>query len=626
MSLMKKLLLFIFIFLFLFFPGSVFAQSEGYKVDSFKSQIEINQDASITVKETIDIDFNESRHGIFRVIPVTYSIKGKTLNTRLNVLSITDEKGVPYQYEKGRLAQSVNLKIGDPDVFVMGEKTYVITYKVSGVIQRYESHDELYWNVTGSEWDTSILAASAEVFSKYAEISSAECFAGLVQTSIRLCTSEMTEDTANFATTDSIGSGRDLTIVIALSKDNQLVFPGLTEKIIYFIFDNWAYLAALLPLGLIFYFWFKKGRDIRYVGDTIYYKPKDVSVKTVGLFERKYLPLVYHPINGLSPGEVGTIVDERVDINDVVSEIVELARLGFYTITKIPNKGFLVNKTDYAFVKTDKFNDPKLNEGLKDYQVYLLKELFRSTVVHKSVETAEKLFEKDDKKLDEARSHLAKREYVLLSALVQEFYKGLSVFKDKLYARMSDENIFAGNPEKVRGKWLGIFILLEFLAFLTIIFFVTSTFNFGPLILGAVLTVPGIILSVNMPRRTAIGYSLNRQIEGLKWYLNKGKWRHEIAEKHLFLEEILPLAISLGVIKKLTDDMKGLDIAPPSYFVGTNAALFASDFNGFSTASASTFISAPGSASGMSSWSGGSGFGGGGSSGGGMGGGGGGSW
>jgi len=596
---MKKLLLFIFIFLFLFFPGSVFAQSEGYKVDSFKSQIEINQDASITVKETIDIDFNESRHGIFRVIPVTYSIKGKTLNSRLNVLSITDEKGVPYQYEKGRLAQSVNLKIGDPDTLVTGEKTYVITYKVSGVILRYEDHDELYWNVTGSEWDTSILAASAEVTSKNAEISSAECFAGLVQTSVRFCTSEMTGDTANIATTDSIGSGRDLTIVIALSKENQLVFPGLTEKIIYFIFDNWAYLAALLPLGLIFYFWFKKGRDIRYVGDTIHYKPKDVSVKTVGLFERKYLPLVYHPINGLSPGEVGTIIDERVDINDLVSEIVELARLGYLKIETVKKKKLFFNDTDYKFIELKK----KTSE-LKDYQSFLLEKLFSG------------------KEVIEYKG----QRYIFLSKLKNEFYKHLSIFKDKLYARMNDENIFAGNPEKVRGKWLGIFILLEFLAFLTIIFFVTTTFNFGPLILASLLTVPGIILSVNMPRRTAIGYSLNRQIEGLKWYLNKGKWRHEIAEKHLFLEEILPLAISLGVIKKLTDDMKGLDIAPPSYFVGTNAALFASDFNGFSTASASTFISAPGSASGMSSWSGGSGFGGGGSSGGGMGGGGGGSW
>ena len=72
--------------------------------------------------------------------------------------------------------------------------------------------------------------------------------------------------------------------------------------------------------------------------------------------------------------------------------------------------------------------------------------------------------------------------------------------------------------------------------------------------------------------------------------------------------------------------MKGLDIAPPSYFVGTNAALFATDFRGFSTASASTFVSAPGGAGGASSWSGGSGFSGGGGSGGGMGGGGGGSW
>jgi hypothetical protein len=41
--------------------------------------------------------------------------------------------------------------------------TYVITYRVQRAINRFESHDELYWNVTGTEWDWPIHHARVRV-------------------------------------------------------------------------------------------------------------------------------------------------------------------------------------------------------------------------------------------------------------------------------------------------------------------------------------------------------------------------------------------------------------------------------------------------------------------------------
>lgn len=590
---MKRLLYFALVLFFLFFPSSVSAQVSGYRIENFDSKITINKDTSITVTETISANFARSKHGIFRVIPVTYSFSGKTLNTRLKDISITDEQGIPYKYEKGRLSQSINLKIGDPDILVMGEKTYVITYRVENAIAQYGDHDELYWNVVGSEWDTSILASSVTVTSDFADITNAKCFAGRVGTTLQDCVGEFDAKSADFGSNSILGTGKDFTVVLALDKNNQLAFPGTLKKISNFILDNWAYVIALFPLGAIFFFWYKKGRDIRFVGDNIYYEPADKTKKTAGLFERKYLPLVYYPINGLSPSEVGTIVDERVDIADIVSEIIELARLGYLKIKVIKKKKLIFKNTEYKFIKIEKDSS-----SLKDYQKFLLEKIF------------------------------SEKDIIMLSEMKNHFYKHLKEFKEKLYENLNERRIFDGNPEKVRGKWLGLFILFEFLAFILVILFVTTTYNFGPLIVASILSVPGIFLAVKMPRRTAIGYSFNRQIEGLKWYLKKGKWRLEVAEMHIFLEEMLPLAISLGVVDKLTKDMSALGVNPPSYFVNTNAALFASDFNAFQTSSTSSLLSAPGGGwSGASSWSGGSGFsGGGGSSGGGMGGGGGGGW
>ena len=127
-----------------------------------------------------------------------------------------------------------------------------------------------------------------------------------------------------------------------------------------------------------------------------------------------------------------------------------------------------------------------------------------------------------------------------------------------------------------------------------------------------------------MPRKTPKGYNLFRQIRGLRYYVDKGKWREEIAEKNLFLEEILPIAVALGVVKKLVRDMDQLGLKPPAYFGGTTGAFY-TNFNGFYKSGSSSLTSVPGN-TGRSTWSGSSGFSSGGFSGGGFGGGGGGSW
>lgn len=133
----------------------------------------------------------------------------------------------------------------------------------------------------------------------------------------------------------------------------------------------------------------------------------------------------------------------------------------------------------------------------------------------------------------------------------------------------------------------------------------------------------GFIFAYFLPRRTAWGHALYRQAVGLKFFLGEGKWRYEIAEKNLFLEEVLPLAVSLKVVDKLSKDMQDLGIQQTTYLSDV------STFNliAFQNSMGSAFVA--GSRSGWGAngggWSGGSGFSGG-FSGGGFGGGGGGSW
>ena len=601
------------------------ASDNGYIIDDFKSFVDVNKDTTIKVKEVISVDFNEQRHGIYRIIPTTYSVRGKTVKTKLTVFDVTDEKGVSYIYKIDKHSKSLTIRIGDPNLYLTGKAVYVINYSVSDTVRRYENHDELYWNVTGSDWDTAILGASLEVKSIFADIIDTACFSGDVGGHDQNCVKEIKSELATIRPGIALGNGKDFTAVVGFNKKNDLIFPTFIENLLSILFDNWGYIFSLIPLLTMIRFWYKYGRDVQYEGDNVYYRPDNVKAKTVSLFSRKHIPFVYHPIDGLTPAEIGTIFDERVNIKDVVSEVIELARLGYIQIQKIVTPAILKERTDYAFIDTHVRKNKSLDD-LKDYQKYLYKELFRKNIVHDSVDNAEKLFKENEKELESVRKELIDKNYILLSALKNHFYISLPEFKKKLYKRMKEEGFFYDDPERVRVKWIAITLMIEAIFFIAVAYFITITGNVGPLILLLLLSFPLFFITLSMPKRAPKGYSLYRQIRGLKYYINKGKWRYDIQEKNMFFEEMLPLAIALGVTDKLTDAMKQLDIAKPDYLGGSSWINISSDLSAFQASTVSAFVSTPhGNVSG--SWSGGSGFsGGGGSSGGGFGGGGGGSW
>jgi len=500
----------------------------------------------------------------------------------LKVLSVTDENGLPVGYTINNYNQSKKIQIGNPNKTIIGKKNFVIEYSVDQVVLNYGNGPEIYWNVTGNEWSTIIEKAKAKIISPYGEITKINCFG---------CESSFDKNEANFNGTEG------LTVVVQIDKNNRLKSPGLMKKISNFINGNWGYLLSIIPILLMVLVWTSKGRDKKYLSDNVYVKPENQRETTVNPFNRPHLPLVYAPIKGLSPAEIGTILDQRIDIQDVVAEIIELARLNFLKIKKNgETKFFGIVNADYELIKSEnEFRKTEINlTRLNNFQKDLLDALFENS------------------------------SQVKISDLRYKFYKNLPKLRSDMYEELNKKEISDGNWQKIQGKWIAIVLILNFLAiFLIIWLFMKNTDNAGPLIVTVLGLIPSIILAVKVPRRTAWGYSLYRQIIGLKYYLGKGKWREEIMEKNLFLEEMLPIAVSLSVVNQLSKDMQTLGIQPPSYFEGTTLNSFANDLFSFRSVTATYMVSTP---SGNSSWSGGSGFGGGSSSGGGFGGGGGGSW
>src|SRR5438067_2624519 len=138
---------------------------EGWTIETFDVAISVHPDATMTVRETLQVDFkSQQHHGIFRDIPVLYEWDQRHNRAYdLAVDSVTDASGRSWSYKVLDNGVYKEIKIGDPNQTLSGRQSYVIAYTVKGALNGFADHDELYWNVTGNQWAVPIKEASATV-------------------------------------------------------------------------------------------------------------------------------------------------------------------------------------------------------------------------------------------------------------------------------------------------------------------------------------------------------------------------------------------------------------------------------------------------------------------------------
>ncbi len=555
------------------FGGIAWAKEEA----SFSSNIQINPNASLTIKEKITYFTTTPHHGIYRYIPTKPEEKVK-------VISVKNENNQPYKYKVSNDGKNVTIRIGDPEITFTGKKTYLIEYKVSYPIHKVGDHLELYWDITGEGWKFPLLNVKATIHSP-APIIKYTCYSGEVGGNDKLCQVKKIDDhTLEVTYPQPITWNKNLTVAAAFPFNQGIKPPSTT----FFLIQKLIFLFLLIfPSILFFFYWYFKGRD---------YLP-DKTNKLKGLFQHLTTPITaYEPPADLTPGQVGLLIDEKVDPQDIVSEIIELARRGYLKIEKKEVKRFLFgHKNEYIFHKLKDIDD-----NLTNYQKTLLRGIFKGN-----------------------------KTKVKLSSLKGKFYNTFSKASDQIY-KSTLHKYFTRNPktDKTIGYTL-LFSIIFYQFFLMDkaekIFSFSLNSIVGWIILIILITIAvDFFLSRNLPQKTPIGMQHYLFIKGLKENLKRGAWRDSIKEKHLFIEEIIPYAIALGTIKQLAKDMKELDLQPPDYlnsFVAWNTLdSLTSDLNAFARATENSITYNP-----KSSGSGGSGFSGG-FSGGGGGGGGGGSW
>ena len=148
----------------LVFAASPAAAQE--RITSFVSDVAVQPDSSLEVTETIDVvsEGDAIRRGIYRDFPTLY--RGPN-GSRVRVgfeFDGAERDGRPEPAAVEPLSNGVRIRIGSADTLIdPGDHRYVIRYRTTRQIGRFDDYDELYWNATGNGWMFPIETAEARI-------------------------------------------------------------------------------------------------------------------------------------------------------------------------------------------------------------------------------------------------------------------------------------------------------------------------------------------------------------------------------------------------------------------------------------------------------------------------------
>lgn len=585
---MRKLLFAIAVLtLALIAPSTAHADVNNFTITNFTADETLSRSdpqGTLHVRERIEVVFTDYNHGILRAIPTSYH--GQSLKLHIN--SVQAVAGAASSYTTYNSNGNTVLKIGDPNRTVTGKQTYLIDYTLQNVISFYGTHDELYWDVNGDQWDQPTAYVKVTVhLPAGAKLATPDpvCYAGAQSHDSSRCTI-YTEGNTVVATAAALAGRETLTYVVGF--DTGYFAPSTVWDRLH---DHLWQLVTIVGLPLIsfiagFVWWWRKGRDAPGRGTIV---PE------------------YGPPEGISPIEAGAIADFQVDNRDITATFIDLARRKYIQIieTKVDRK-ILKDKVTYSLklINVDKTQ-------LTTYERALLVGVFFA-----------------DYKADATKE---------LADLKNSFYKTAEEIRKTVSQNLTKAGYFRQNPKKFLFKLSGVFTVIYIGA--ALIGFASQVHALGAL---AGVTVSAIILFLFarlMPARTAQGVAAREHLLGLKLFMEttekdrlkmlegpNAPYANNAGEPvrtvELF-EKLLPYAIVMQVEKEWAGQFKDIYPSPPDWYNGNatsfNAGYLAGSLNGgFNSAIHASF--SPPSSSGSS------GFGGGGFSGGGGGGGGGGGW
>lgn len=607
----------LFLFVCFFATPAVKAEAANFTIQKYHVDMKVTRQNTYRIEESIAVRFSSYSHGIYRDIPVVNRVRRVDGSEDRTIAKVQNISGGGEKYEVSRKGDFCQIRLGDEDHEIIGEKEYHISYDYVMGNDVLENEDELYFNIIGTNWETTIhnVSFQIEMPAEFDESKlgltygpeGAGIYEGLFY---RL------EGNTIYGELDPekhLGYHEGVTVRLSLPE-------GYFERVER---TPWlAYIAiflGILAIAIAFLFWWMYGRD-------------DPVVETVE----------FYPPDGLNSVEMAFVYNGASSSKDVVSLIVYLAQKGYIEIKegteKKPGKDFtLIRKKMY-----DGFNEVERTfmEGLfstgsvvtkKDLQNSFYKTIEKITSMVGCRKNKEKIFYANSINKGWILWLLAgltcllagvlpvkEYEYSLLLGVIAPLGVGVAVMLSStvLFSRGNIAARIGMSLILLVAGGVGYFLFLkDALSCVNAWYQAATIFS---------LAVAFIVMFFNsyMSKRTPYGTEMLGRIGGFKNFLEtaeKDKLEALVMEDPQYFYEILPYTYVLDVSDKWMKKFEAITVEPPTWYRGYHYSAFDMVmFNHFMNA---TMTTATTSMTSRPSSGGGGGF-----SGGGSGGGGGGSW
>src|SRR5712664_2870812 len=454
---------------------SLFVSAAGareLRIEKFDSEIVVSPKGMIDVTETIQVQFIGSWKGLYREIPIEYvTPQGLNYTLFLNVKRVTDGSGSSLKFESSRERHYRKLKIYVPEA-QDSHRTIIIEYSVSDALRFFEDHDELYWNVTGDEWDIPIQSASARILLPEGTTNiRANVFTGAYRSRAQDADVEIAGNGVEVHTREPLRLHGGLTVAVAFDK-GVVHEPTAANRLALFLRSNWPLGIPIATFAVMFYLWWTRGRDPRL----------------------RPIAAQYEPPENLTPGEVGTLVDNSADMRDITASIVDLAVRGYIVIEEHQRDRMLGLMHDKAYnfiLKKDRADWAKL----KPHEQVLLNGIFSSGTVGETVS---------------------------MSSLENRFYTNLPGIKDSIFASLVTHGYYRRRPDSVRASYIGIAVVIGVLS-IWVGTAVASSLGMAPftfIIAGVASAIVICVFGWFMPAHTEQGARALEGVLGFEDFLN----------------------------------------------------------------------------------------------------------
>jgi len=408
---------------------------EAFTITHYQINLKVNKNASVDITEDLKVHFTEPRHGIIRSIQYQYPMEKipagvEKAERQMNVKGFTrifiENVKVPgHNYKIEKNGNYENIKIGSADKNVEGDQQYVIKYRILNAINFFNNHSELYFNLIGTQWATTIDSADFEIQLPCPLPDSPYFFV-----STGSFGSQENNTVTNWAenkifsghTTKALKAYEGLTVGISFPQ-GFLIKPDYTFHGIW-----WLFLPALFFIGM-YLIWKKWGKD------------EEVTIQ-----------VEFYPPENISPSVSGYIIDDKLDQRDLTALVPYWGAGGFLRVIELENSSFLglIKNKDYEFIKLK-----ELPADALQFEKTLFDGIFDKGDNVKLSELKNVLYTTMDKAKSQLKSEINKEDYYVV------YSRNMGCIFPFLGILVAAIGFFALVDDWQQKLWLGISLILS---------------------------------------------------------------------------------------------------------------------------------------------------------------------